>query len=65
MKLIFLGSSLAIIYYMRFHRAVRHTYDREQDTFRVAFLVVPCALLALLINQEFSLIEVSSPKVRF
>lgn len=59
MKLVFLGSSATIIYYMRFHRVVRTTYDREQDTFRALFLIGPCAILALLINQEFSVIEVS------
>lgn len=58
MKLVFLGSSATIIYYMRFHRVVRTTYDREQDTFRALFLIGPCAILALLINQEFSVIEV-------
>lgn len=60
MKLVFLGSSATIIYYMRFHRVVRTTYDREQDTFRAWFLIGPCAVLALLINQEFSIIEVSA-----
>ena len=59
MKLVFLGTSGSILYYMRFHRAVRATYDREQDTFRVAFLLAPCAALALLVNQERSPLEVT------
>lgn len=58
MKLVFLGTSFSIIYFMRFHRMVRNTYDKEQDTFRVLFLIVPCAVLALLINQERSTLEV-------
>ena len=58
MKVVFLGTSLSIIYFMRFQRAVRNTYDREQDTFRVLFLLVPCAALALLINQESTPLEV-------
>lgn len=58
MKLVFLVSSATIVYYMRFHRVVRNTYDKEVDTFRVAFLVGPCLLFALLINQEFTLLEV-------
>jgi hypothetical protein len=61
MKLVFLGTSGSILYYMRFHRAVRATYDREQDTFRVAFLLAPCAALALLVNQERSPLEVTPP----
>lgn len=58
MKLVFLGTSFSIIYFMRFHRVVRNTYDKEQDTFRVLFLIVPCAVLALVINQERSALEV-------
>lgn len=58
MKLVFLGTSFSIIYFMRFHRVVRNTYDKEQDTFRVMFIIIPCAVLALLINQERSALEV-------
>ena len=58
MKLVFLGSSATIIYYMRFHRVVRTTYDRELDTFRAWVLIVPCLLLALVMNQGFTPIEV-------
>jgi ER lumen protein retaining receptor len=56
MKLIFLGTSFAIIYLIRYK--YKFSYDREHDTFRVAFLIAPCALLALLINQEFTVFEV-------
>jgi len=58
MKLVFLASSFSIIYYMRYHKQVKATYDREQDTFRVVFLVVPCLVLALLINHEFTFMEI-------
>lgn len=58
MKLVFLGSSATIIYYMRFHRVVRSTYDRELDTFRAWVLIVPCFLLALVMNQGFTPVEV-------
>ncbi len=67
MKLVFLVSSATIVYYMRFHRVVRNTYDREVDTFRVVFLVAPCALAALVINQEFTPLEVpprAAPRAR-
>jgi ER lumen protein retaining receptor len=43
---------------MRKHRVVSQTYDAEQDTFRVVFLVAPSMLLAMLINHEFSFTEV-------
>jgi len=34
------------------------TYDRNHDTFRMEFLVAPCIILALVINHEFSVLEV-------
>ena len=58
MKLIFLASSFTIIYYMRFHPSVKQTYDAEHDSFKIIFLIGPAAVLALLINQEFSFMEV-------
>ncbi|KAK9811912.1 hypothetical protein WJX72_012306 [[Myrmecia] bisecta] len=58
MKIVFLASSFMIIYYMRFHRVVKTTYDKDQDTFRYIFLIAPCAVLALAINQEFSPTEI-------
>ena len=59
MKLIFLGSSFSILWYMRRHKLVRRSYDREQDTFRHYFLILPCLVLALLINEKFTFKEVS------
>lgn len=59
MKLIFLGSSFSIVWYMRYHKIVRRSYDKDQDTFRHYFLILPCLLLALLINEKFTFREVS------
>lgn len=36
MKVVYIASSLLVLYYMRLHRVVRQTYDRKQDTFRQA-----------------------------
>ncbi|KAK1303538.1 ER lumen protein retaining receptor [Acorus calamus] len=58
MKLVFLGSSIGIVWYMRYHKVVKQTYNREDDTFRYLFLVVPCFVLALFVNREFTPIEV-------
>lgn len=49
MKLIFLSTSYTTVYLIRYK--YRLTYDKEHDSFRVAFLIIPCAVLALLINQ--------------
>lgn len=35
------------------------TYDRNQDTFRVEFLLIPVTILALILNHEFTIFEVS------
>lgn len=62
MKSIFLASSFTIIYWMRFHRTIRVTYDRDQDTFRYHFLIVPCFVLALVLHSEWSVMEVCSTR---
>ena len=58
MKFIFIVSSGCIIGYMRKHKVVSQTYDAEQDTFRVAFLVWPSFLLAAVVNQKLSVMEI-------
>ena len=54
MKLVFISTSFSVIYYMRYHKVVKLTYDKEHDTFRYLFLVLPCLGLAMLINQAFT-----------
>lgn len=58
MKLVFIGSSLAIVWCMRFDKAVRRSYDRELDTFRHYFLLGGCFVLALLVHEKFTVEEV-------
>lgn len=58
LKLIFLGSSFSIVWYMRHHKIVRRSYDKQHDTFRHLFLIIPCLLLALVINDKFTFKEV-------
>ncbi|KAL9253926.1 ER lumen protein-retaining receptor B-like protein [Drosera capensis] len=57
MKLIFLSSSFSIVWYMRSHKIVRRSYDKDQDTFRHRFLVLPCFILALLVHEKFTVKE--------
>ncbi|XP_043252739.1 ER lumen protein-retaining receptor [Colletes gigas] len=56
MKIIFIVASCATVslMYVKF----RATYDHNHDTFRIEFLVVPAFLLALLINHDFTIMEV-------
>lgn len=58
MKLIFLGTSIAIVWYMRYHKVVKQTYNKDEDTFRHYFLIPPCFVLALLVHRAFSVTEV-------
>ncbi|KAL1292450.1 hypothetical protein HN51_060885 [Arachis hypogaea] len=58
MKIVFIVSSLAIVYCMRLHPLVRRTYDRELDTFRHYFLVGASFFLALILHEKFTLQEI-------
>ncbi|CAH8666408.1 unnamed protein product [Schistosoma rodhaini] len=57
-KIIFIFSSYATLYliYFRF----KATHDGNHDTFRLEFLFVPCALLALIVNHRFQVVELPS-----
>jgi ER lumen protein retaining receptor len=57
MKLVFIVSSLGVLYLM--YLKFRATYDHNHDSFRIEFLLVPCVVLALLINHDFTVLEVS------
>lgn len=56
MKIVFIGASLATVYliFVKF----RATYDRNHDSFRIEFLLIPAVALSLLINHEFTVLEV-------
>ncbi|CAO1382546.1 unnamed protein product [Diamesa hyperborea] len=56
MKVVFIGSSLGTLYLM--YLKFRATYDHNHDSFRIEFLIIPCLILALLINHDFTVMEV-------
>uniref|UniRef100_T1GPW3 ER lumen protein-retaining receptor n=1 Tax=Megaselia scalaris TaxID=36166 RepID=T1GPW3_MEGSC len=56
MKLIFLAASGATVYMM--YVKFKATYDHNHDSFRIEFLLAPAAILALLINHEFTVMEI-------
>jgi ER lumen protein retaining receptor len=56
MKVIFILSSYAVIFMM--YSKFRATYNSSHDTFRMEFLLLPVAGLAVLVNHEFSFLEV-------
>jgi len=56
MKIFFLVSSIGTIYLM--FLKFKATYDHNHDTFRVEFILLPTAILSLVLNHEFSVMEI-------
>uniref|UniRef100_A0A646QGG2 ER lumen protein-retaining receptor n=1 Tax=Hemiscolopendra marginata TaxID=943146 RepID=A0A646QGG2_9MYRI len=56
MKVFFIATSYATIYLM--YSKFKATYDHNHDTFRIEFLLVPVSGLALLVNHDFSPLEI-------
>jgi len=56
MKVVYLVASVATVYLM--YVKFKATYDHNHDTFRLEFLLAPAAVLALLINHDFTVMEV-------
>ncbi len=56
MKIIFVVATYATLYLVFYH--FRATYDSNNDTFRAELLVIPVGGLAVLVNHEFSVLEV-------
>eukprot|EP00088_Acartia_fossae_P003689 TRINITY_DN11577_c0_g1_i2.p1 TRINITY_DN11577_c0_g1~~TRINITY_DN11577_c0_g1_i2.p1 ORF type:complete len:282 (+),score=58.98 TRINITY_DN11577_c0_g1_i2:52-897(+) len=56
MKVMFISIKATIVYliYGRF----KQTHDKENDTFRFEVLIIPCAILAIFINHESSVMEI-------
>ena len=47
MKIVYLATSYHICYLMRFTSPWKATYDRANDSFRIEYLIVACACLAI------------------
>ncbi|KAJ8682702.1 hypothetical protein QAD02_018494 [Eretmocerus hayati] len=56
MKIFFISTSFATLYLM--YLKFKATYDHNHDTFRIEFLILPAVVLSLLINHEFSVLEI-------
>uniref|UniRef100_A0A6V2SDQ8 ER lumen protein-retaining receptor n=1 Tax=Emiliania huxleyi TaxID=2903 RepID=A0A6V2SDQ8_EMIHU len=54
LKLLFIGASLTIVYFMRYGPSQKATYNADEDAFPVQYLIAPCAVLGVLINQDHS-----------
>ncbi|XP_065879339.1 ER lumen protein-retaining receptor A-like [Euphorbia lathyris] len=58
MKVVFIVSSLAIVWCMRRHRMVKRTYDKQLDTFRHYFLIAACLGLAIFLHEKLTIREI-------
>lgn len=58
MKMVFLAATFTTVWYMSAERVVKQTYDKEHDTFRILFLIIPSFFLALLVHHRFTVMEV-------
>ncbi|XP_065896454.1 ER lumen protein-retaining receptor 2-like [Dysidea avara] len=56
MKIIFILATYATLFLM-FYK-FRSTYDSHHDTFRAELLVIPCGGLAVLVNHDFTIMEI-------
>mmetsp|Transcript_25299 Transcript_25299/g.43210 ORF Transcript_25299/g.43210 Transcript_25299/m.43210 type:complete len:221 (-) Transcript_25299:46-708(-) len=54
MKIIFITASISIVYMIRFTEPIKDTYNKEDDAFPHAYLIVPAALLGIALNQDHS-----------
>lgn len=52
LKILFIGSSGAIVYFMRFGVPQRASYNPDLDAFPVQYLIGACAVLGVLVNQD-------------
>lgn len=57
MKIVFLTSSFAIIFYMRIHKVVKQTRDQNDDTLRVLFILVLCLVPAIIWPRKRTIAE--------
>ncbi|ORX45137.1 ER lumen protein retaining receptor [Piromyces finnis] len=56
MKIFFISSSIYIVYLMKFK--LQATWQASLDTFKIEYLVIPSAILALIINHKFTIMEI-------
>merc|ERR1712142_576520 len=56
MKIFFIAASYGTVYLMLLK--FKATYNSNHDTFRIEFLLVPAALISLVVNHSFDVMEI-------
>ena len=57
LKVVFIACSSAIVYIIRFKSPQKDTWNPELDNFPIQYLIGPCAVAGLLINQDWTPFE--------
>ena len=52
MKVLFISLSLSIVYTIRYREPQCRTYSQEADAFPTPYLILPCLLLGMTVNQD-------------
>lgn len=52
LKICFIVASLTLVYVMRFGASQKASYNPEVDAFPIQYLIAPCAVLGIAINQD-------------
>jgi len=52
LKVCFIGASVTIVYIIRFGAAQAATYEPDKDAFPIQYLIAPCAVAGLIMNQD-------------
>jgi len=59
MKMLFISSSAFLVYLMKFKEPYCNTYDAKSDKIFLPYIIVPCVVMALCVNEYFSFMEVA------
>ena len=57
LKVVFIACSSAIVYIIRFKSPQKDTWNPELDNFPIQYLIGPCAVAGLLVNQDWTPFE--------
>lgn len=58
MKIVYIGISTSLVYMLAFVEPYCRTYNSSMDYVNLAFVIGPCAVLALIFNERFTIREV-------
>lgn len=58
MKILYISLSVFLVYIMRFVSPWKQTCDKNVDSFRIEFIVIPSVVMSLIWNEEFTIFEV-------